>query len=74
MFYINNYINWNLFNQLYNPDQIEIGIQNADIIAYKLELTLLRATNQNLEITGEKRQKREEIVEIWKTEAMVVKH
>lgn len=33
-------------------------IKNADLIAYKLRLTLIRATNHRLEVTKEKRQKK----------------
>ena len=61
--YVNNYIDEDEFNQLYDPDWIEKRIRNADIVAYKLEPTSTRATNDNLEVAKEKRQKKEEIIE-----------
>ena len=53
MFYVNNYINWDEFNQLYDSDQIEKSIQNADAIAHKLILALIRVINHKLEVTKE---------------------
>ena len=38
VFYVNNYIDWDQFKQLYNPDWIEKGIRNADTVARKLRL------------------------------------
>ncbi len=73
MFYVNNFIDWDQFNQLYDPDLMEKGIRNADAVARKLGPALTRATNQRLEITRKERRKREEIVEKWKTEAMAAK-
>ena len=73
MFYINNYIDRDQFNQLYNPNQIEKGVQNIDAVACKLGLALTRANNHRLEIAREERQKKEEIKEKQKTEAMVAK-
>ena len=74
MFYVNNYIDWDQFNQLYNPDWIEKSIRNVDVFACKLGPALIRATNQKLEVTREERQKREEMVEKRKTEAMTAKY
>ncbi len=74
IFYINNYINWDQYNQLYDPDWIEKGIKNVDAVAYKLGLALPRAINQRLEVAREEKRKKEEIVKRWKTEAMVAKH
>ncbi len=56
MFYVNNYIDYNQFNQLYNLDWIEKGIRNADAVACKLGPALIRATNQKLEVAREERQ------------------
>ena len=50
MFYVNNYIDWDLFNQLYDLDWIEKDIQNADAVTRKLGPTLIRATNHRLEV------------------------
>ncbi len=73
VFYVNKYINWNQFNQLYYLYWIEKGINNADAITRKLGLALTRATNQRLEVAKEERRKTEEIVEKQKTEAMAAK-
>ncbi len=45
LFYVNNYINWNQFNQLYASDSLEKVIQNADAVAQKLTPALIKATN-----------------------------
>lgn len=50
------------------------SIQNIDIIAYKLGLTLIRITNHKLEVIREEKQKREKIMKKWKTKAMIAKH
>ncbi len=73
MFYVNNYIDWDQFNQLYDPDWMEKGIRNADAVVHKLGLASTRATNQRLEVAREERRKREEMVERQKTEAMAAK-
>ncbi len=73
VFYVNNYINCDQFNQLYNPDWMEKSIRNADAVVCKLGQASTRTTNQRLEVVKEERQKREEIVEKQKTEAMVAK-
>ena len=49
------------------------GIQNIDAVARKLEPALTRATNHRLEVVREKKQKKEEIVERRKAEAIVAK-
>ena len=54
MLYVNNYIDWDQCNQLYNFDWIEKGIQNADAVILKLRLALIRATNHRLEVLREK--------------------
>ncbi len=48
-------------------------LRNAEIVTQKLGLILTRAINQRLEVTGEERQKKEEMVERWKTEARAAK-
>ena len=53
VFYVNNYIDWDQFNQLYNPDWMEKGIKNAETIACKLRPALIRATNNRLEVARE---------------------
>lgn len=42
VFYINNYINSDHFNQLYFPNWIEKGVQHANAVTYKLGLTLTK--------------------------------
>lgn len=73
MFYINNYIDWNQFNQLYNPNQIEKGIKNTNAITYKLELALTKITNYRFEVAREEKQKKEEILKKQRTKAIVAK-
>ncbi len=73
MFYVNNHIDCNQFNQLYDPDWIEKGIKNVDAVAHKLGPVLTKATNQRLEVAREKRRKWEEIVERRKIKAMATK-
>ncbi len=73
VFYINNYIDWDQFNQLYDPDWMEKGIRNADAVVRKLGPALTRAINQRLEVAREERRKREEMVERRKTEAIAAK-
>ena len=62
VFYVNNYIDWDQFNQLYNPDWREKTIKNVDTVACKLGATLIRAINDRLEIARKERQKKEEIM------------
>ncbi len=45
VFYVNNYIDLDQFNKLYDPDWIEKGIRNSDIVTRKLGPALTRATN-----------------------------
>lgn len=63
MFYVNDYIDENQFNQLSDLNKMEKDIRNVYAVAHKLGLTLTRATNQSLEVTREEKRKREEIVE-----------
>ena len=73
MFYVNNYIDWDQFNPLYDLDQIEKNIRNADAIACKLGPSLTRTTNNRLEVFIVKRQKKEEMKKKQKAKAMTVK-
>lgn len=73
IFYVNNYINLDQFNYLYNLDWINKNIENVDIVVYKLNLTLIRVINYKLEIIIKKRQKREKLVKKQKTKAMAIK-
>lgn len=43
--YINNYIDQDQFNELYNLNQVEKNIRNVDAISRKLKLALIKATN-----------------------------
>lgn len=45
-FYINNYIDCDQLNQLYNFDWMEKGVQNGDVIPHKLESALTKVINQ----------------------------
>ncbi len=45
VFYVNNYIDWDQFNQLYDPDWMEKGIRNADAVVRKLRPASISATN-----------------------------
>ena len=51
IFYVNNHINWDQFNQLYNADWFNKDIRNADAIARKLGLALIKAINLRLKVT-----------------------
>ena len=73
VFYVNNYIHWDQFNQFYDPDWIEKGIRNADTIARKLGPASTRATNNRLEVARKARRKKEEIKERRKAEAIAEK-
>ena len=73
VFYVNNYIDWDQFNQLYNLDWMAKGIRNAKVVIRKLVLALIKATNHRLEDAKEERCKREEMVKRWKTEAIAAK-
>ena len=63
VFYINNNIDWNQFNQLYHFDGMEKNIQNVDVIVCKLRPVLIRATNYKLKVVKENQQKKERIQE-----------
>lgn len=70
LFHVNCYIDWNQFNQLYDPNQIEKNIKNVDRILCKLRLALRKAINHKLEVSRKKKQKKEEIIAMRKTKAM----
>ena len=74
VFYVNNYIDWDQFNQLYDPNWMKKGVQNADAVARKPGPALTRVNNYKLEVVREKRRKREEMVERWKIEAIAAKY
>ena len=73
VFYVNNYIDWDQFNQLYNADWFKKSIQNADAVARKLRSASIKATNLRLEVTKEKVQKKYEVVERRKAEVAAAK-
>ena len=52
---------------------MEKGIKNADTIACKLGLALIRVINDRLDVVREERQKKEEMMKRRKAEAMVAK-
>ncbi len=60
---MNNYIDWDQSNELYDPNWMEKSIKNVDVVTRKLGLTSTRATNQKLEVAREEKQKKEEIME-----------
>lgn len=73
VFYINNNIDWDHFNQLYDSDWIEKSMINAGAVTDKLRPALTRVINQRFEVAREKRWKRKEMIEIQKTKAIAVK-
>ena len=73
VFYVNNYIDWNQFNQLYNADWFNKGIRNADAVACKLGPALIKVTNLRLEVAKEEVWKKHEVVERRKAEAAATK-
>ena len=73
IFYINNQIDWNQFNQLYDADQFNKGIRNADAVARKLRPASIKTTNLRLEVAKKEVQKKHEVVERRKAEAAAAK-
>ena len=57
VFYVNNYIDWDQFNQLYDADWFNKGIRNADAVARKLGPALIKVTNLKLEVAKKEIQK-----------------
>lgn len=73
MLYVNNYIYWDLFNQLYNFDWIVKSIRNTDVVARKLGPVLKRATNHKLEVAKDKWQKKKDMIKKRKVKTMAAK-
>ena len=73
VFYVNKYIDWDQFNQLYDVDWFNKGIRNEDAVAHKLGPALIKATNLRLEIAKKEVQKKHEVVERRKAEAAAAK-
>lgn len=73
VFYINNYIDKNQFNLLYDLNQIKKSIKNTNAIVCKLELASSKATNNRLKIVREEKSKKEEVKERRKAEVMIAK-
>lgn len=63
IFYINNYINYNQLNLLYDLNQLKNYIRNINIVVYKFGPTLIKVINQKLQIVKKKNRKKEEILE-----------
>ena len=53
VFYVNNYIDWDQFNQLYDADWFNKGIWNADVVVRKLGPASIKVTNLRLEVAKE---------------------
>lgn len=73
MDYINNYIDWDQFNQLYDSDRIEKDIRNTDAVIRKLRSILIYTTNYRLEVAREEKRKKEDMIEKRKSKVMVAK-
>ncbi len=69
VFYVNNYIDWDQFNQLYAPDLLEKGVQNVDAVARKLTPASIKATN----LRREEARKKQEVVDQRKAEIIAEK-
>lgn len=74
VFYINNCIYQNQFNQLYNSNWLEKNVQNVVAVSRKLRPALKRASNYRLEVAKKKRQKKEKIVEKRKIKTITKKY
>ena len=73
VFYVNNYIDWDQFNQLYDADWFNKGIQNADEVACKFGPASIKVTNLRLKVAKEEAQKKQKVVERRKVEAAATK-
>lgn len=73
MFYINNYIDQDQLNQLYDLDQIKKSISNVDTVICKLKPILIKVTNLKLE-NARKKSKKKKIREKPKIKAITVKY
>ena len=69
VFYVNNYIDWDQFNQLYAPDWLEKGVRNADAVAWKLTPVSTKATD----LRREEARKKQEVVDGQKAEGIAEK-
>ena len=74
VFYINNYIDWDQFYQLYDPDWKEKDVQNIDVITRKLRPALIKTTNHRLEVVRNEQRKREKMVERRKIKVLAARH
>ena len=63
VFYVNNYIDGDQFNQLYDADWFNKDIRNADAVACKLGPVLIKVTNLRLQVAKKKIRKKHEVVE-----------
>ena len=54
VFYINNYIEWDQFNQLYDANLFNKDIRNTNVVARKLELASIKTTNLKLKVAKKK--------------------
>ena len=73
IFFVDNYIDENQFNQLFDADWFNKSIRNADAMTHKLGLALIKVINLRLDVTKKKVQKKQEEVERQKTEAIAAK-
>ena len=73
VFYVNNYIDWDQFNQLYDADWFNKNIWNADAVARKLEPALIKVTNLKLKVAKEEVRIKHKVVERRKAEAATAK-
>ncbi len=69
MLYINNYIEWDQFNQLYALDWLEKGVWNADAVAQKLTPASTKVTD----LRRKEARKKQEVVDQRKAEAIAEK-
>ncbi len=69
VFYVNNYIDWDQFNQLYVPDWPEKNVQNVDKVVQKLTSASTKATD----LRKKEARKKQEVVNRWKVEAIAKK-
>ncbi len=69
VFYINNYVDWDQFNQLYTPNWLEKSVQNANIVAQKL----IPASTKAIDLKKDKARKKQKVVDRQKIEAIAEK-
>ncbi len=69
VFYVNNYIDWDQSNQLYAPDWLKKGIQNANAVAQELIPAPTKATD----LRRDEARKKQEVVDQQKAEAIAEK-